>query len=240
MASDAEAPAVVEIVDDNAPAPEAAPESAPAADAHTHAAEAPAAKKEATHKYSKAEKKARKAILKLGLKEIPNVFRVTLKRSPNVCSHSRSPPLSLSFTQEPPEQQQEEKKKKKTTMCLNHTNASSFLSFGTSDLSFDPCLLTLFFSPFALFLRHRLSFLALRSTRALLLTFTSFSERSVFAFLLVSVLDRSFPLFPSILTLCLFFHRKNKTNSPNSRILPRKEWPRPPSSSPRTTMLPPV
>jgi len=95
MASDAEAPAVVEIVDDNAPAPEAGQESAPEADVPAQAPETAAAKKEATHKYSKAEKKARKAILKLGLKEIPNVFRVTLKRSPNVCFPASSFPPSL-------------------------------------------------------------------------------------------------------------------------------------------------
>eukprot|EP00276_Gloeochaete_wittrockiana_P013952 CAMPEP_0184332584 /NCGR_PEP_ID=MMETSP1089-20130417/1745_1 /TAXON_ID=38269 ORGANISM="Gloeochaete wittrockiana, Strain SAG46.84" /NCGR_SAMPLE_ID=MMETSP1089 /ASSEMBLY_ACC=CAM_ASM_000445 /LENGTH=197 /DNA_ID=CAMNT_0026656019 /DNA_START=26 /DNA_END=619 /DNA_ORIENTATION=- len=85
MASDAEAPSKVEIVDDNAPAAEAAE----AAEKSEVAAPAEAASKAAAAapKYSKAEKKARKAILKLGLKEIPGVFRVTLKRNPSIVIH---------------------------------------------------------------------------------------------------------------------------------------------------------
>lgn len=82
MASDAEAPSKVEIVDDNAPVAEAEAAAAPAEVAAP--AEAASKAAAAAPKYSKAEKKARKAILKLGLKEIPGVFRVTLKRNPSV------------------------------------------------------------------------------------------------------------------------------------------------------------
>lgn len=97
MASDAEAPSKVEIVDDNAPVAEAeaaapAEVAAPAEAAAKAAAAAP--------KYSKAEKKARKAILKLGLKEIPGVFRVTLKRNPSVSFCSPSKPSTSRYKEE--------------------------------------------------------------------------------------------------------------------------------------------
>lgn len=154
MASDAEAPSKVEIVDDNAPAAEAAAEKAEVAAPAAAAAEATKAAAAAAPKYSKAEKKARKAILKLGLKEIPGVFRVTLKRTPNVSFRTF---LLL-----------QNQTKKEETLCLTqqhlcrHSLCFCFLSFvcwSYRSLSSAP-----------------------RFTRAPPLTPTSSSERFVFPF----------------------------------------------------------
>ena len=55
---------------------------------HDHGAEAtiPAGASVAVH--SRGEKKARKALAKLGLKHIPGITRVTLRRPKNVCTLS--------------------------------------------------------------------------------------------------------------------------------------------------------
>eukprot|EP01087_Luapelamoeba_hula_P001027 TRINITY_DN10785_c0_g1_i1.p2 TRINITY_DN10785_c0_g1~~TRINITY_DN10785_c0_g1_i1.p2 ORF type:complete len:212 (+),score=69.85 TRINITY_DN10785_c0_g1_i1:67-702(+) len=53
---------------------------APAADAHA----AGASEEEKKHKQSKSEKKSRKAVAKLGLKPVPGVVRVTVKKSKNI------------------------------------------------------------------------------------------------------------------------------------------------------------